>query len=87
MCNHIVEKELICCEFVEFDFLRKAMLSLVKKLQNVGCIRLFDVSDEEYPALVRIFMLTLKKLNLRERKNLIQHQSQEHHYDPHNYVH
>jgi len=44
-CNHIVKKDLVHCKFVNFDFLKKAKVSFIEKLENFGCVILFYVSD------------------------------------------
>ena len=47
--NHVVERELVPCEFVDFNFMKHVKFSFVKKLKKLWCVGLFEVSDEVYP--------------------------------------
>jgi len=42
--NHVVKRELVFCNFADFNFLRQAKIYIVKKLV-LGCMGLFEVSD------------------------------------------
>ena len=51
------------CESVDFNFLRKApKCSFVDNLEKLGCIDLFNVSDEVYPQLVLLFYANFEKV-------------------------
>jgi len=46
--NHVIRWELVFYESVDFDFFKHAEFSFVKKLNNLGCISLFNISVEAY---------------------------------------
>ena len=66
--NYIIKRELMCCWHVDFDFLRKAKLSFVEKLEKLGYMKLFDVSDEVYLQLVSVFHANFEKVELQGRR-------------------
>jgi len=47
--NHVVERELMFCEFIDFKFLRHVKFPFVEKLENLGWMGLIELSDEVYP--------------------------------------
>jgi len=63
--NHIVERGLVSCKFVDFRFLRHTELPFVEKLENLGYMGLFKVSDEVYLQLVRSFYANFMKVEPR----------------------
>jgi len=63
-----VAQKLICYEFVHFDFLRQEKFSFVEKLEKLGYMKLFDVSDEVYLQLVSVFHANFEKVELQGRR-------------------
>jgi len=60
--NHVIERELKFCESADFDFFKQAKFSFIEKLEDLGCIGLFNASDEVYPQLIRLFFANLEKV-------------------------
>ena len=52
--NNMVNWELVFYEF-EFAYFKNPKFSFVGKLENLGCIGLFEVGDVYYPSLVHLF--------------------------------
>jgi len=59
--NYVVERELVFCEFTDFNFLRHAKFSFVQKLEKFGCMGVFKVSDKVYPQSVCLFYANFEK--------------------------
>ena len=57
--NHVAETKLV--------FLRKVKNSLVDKLENLGCMGLFDVSNEVYPQLFCLLYANFEKVEPKGR--------------------
>jgi len=49
-------------ESVDFDVLRQAKFSFVEKLEDLGCMSLFNVNYEVYPQLVQLFCANFEKV-------------------------
>jgi len=63
----VVKRELIFCEYVDFEFLTKANFSFFEKLENLGCMSLFDLSNEAYPQLIILFYANFEKVKPKGR--------------------
>jgi len=43
------KEEIGGCEFIAFNFLRHAKFCCVEKLETLGCMGIFEASDEGHP--------------------------------------
>jgi len=50
-----------------FQILQASKIFLCHKLEIVGCMRLFNINDEVYPKLVRLFFIKFKKVESQGR--------------------
>ena len=64
--NYVIEKELFY-EAVDFEFFKQAKFFFLKKLENMGCMSLFNIDDEVCPQLVHPFYANFKKLEPQGR--------------------
>jgi len=48
-CNHVIKKELAFYESIDFDFFNQAKFFFIKKLEDLGYMGLFNISNEVYP--------------------------------------